>query len=537
MKKIFEGTKWKKVLYLQLVVKVLFLSVLTACTQQLPGSFRFKQVQEEFSASQDVNTKIDILWVIDNSSSMDVSQKKLREGFGTFATRYMKPTWDIQMATISTDAYLANPVFESYLNRVVPGSVGYSTAYLNSRLETWVNPSWAPDLLNLTTGLFTSGFRYGDLNPQWGSGYATLADGIHDGPLMSMCFEVMPYFYRGVTDCSVRDLRPINESTADTCLNPESGQTTESECVNTIQNNTVRSGKTIINTKPPAGTDGDADWVNALIRNFKINASKGSSGNGSERGLSSLLQFIQDNEQSSDTKLFREDSLRVVIFVSDEEDQSMVLPALDAIPENFGPTTYYSTSCDSKTVDDLTYTVSTCADSEKLIAVSSVKDQLDVFFSGIDTDNESNYIVSAIVPLSGDGIELLQANRDQADMDALQASSWAVDRGDRYIELANLVDPIDAPILDITNEDYSLVLEAIGSKIIEKKSVFKLKRAPTGEEDLIVKIIHANNTETLVSYDEFVIEGMVLRFTDEDFVLGLLDTDKVFIDYQPKSQK
>ena len=43
------------------------------CTGQLPGSFRFAQLEETFSSSQELNTRVDILWVVDNSASMDVS--------------------------------------------------------------------------------------------------------------------------------------------------------------------------------------------------------------------------------------------------------------------------------------------------------------------------------------------------------------------------------------------------------------------------------------------------------------------------------
>ncbi|MEO5969946.1 MAG: hypothetical protein ABIQ95_08460, partial [Bdellovibrionia bacterium] len=71
---------------------------LTACTGQLNGSFRFLQQTQNFNSRQDVNTKIDLLWVIDNSSSMDVSQQKIRNGFNAFAAKYLLPTWDIRTA-------------------------------------------------------------------------------------------------------------------------------------------------------------------------------------------------------------------------------------------------------------------------------------------------------------------------------------------------------------------------------------------------------------------------------------------------------
>src|SRR5262245_6898423 len=82
---------------------------LSACTGQLPSSFRLQQQEEVFKSTQEINTKLDILWVVDNSGSMAGEQAKLRDGFVSFASRYMRPTWDIRLAVITTDTYLANP--------------------------------------------------------------------------------------------------------------------------------------------------------------------------------------------------------------------------------------------------------------------------------------------------------------------------------------------------------------------------------------------------------------------------------------------
>src|SRR6478672_3179624 len=90
-------------------------SGLTGCTGQLPGSFRYSQQEQAFTSELSINTKIDLLWVVDNSSSMDIAQSKLRNGFATFAAKYMKPTWDIHVAVITTDSYLADPAWQSYL--------------------------------------------------------------------------------------------------------------------------------------------------------------------------------------------------------------------------------------------------------------------------------------------------------------------------------------------------------------------------------------------------------------------------------------
>jgi len=51
--------------------------------------------------------KIDILWVIDNSGSMESSQNNLAQNFLAFYNRFEKLNFDFHMAVTTTDAYLA----------------------------------------------------------------------------------------------------------------------------------------------------------------------------------------------------------------------------------------------------------------------------------------------------------------------------------------------------------------------------------------------------------------------------------------------
>jgi hypothetical protein len=89
--------------------------------------------------------------------------------------------------------------------------------------------------------------------------------------------------------------------------------------------------------------------------------------------------------------------------------------------------------------------------------------------------------------------------------------------------------------MNIAEEDYSPILDAIGRSIVERKSTFTLTRAPTSVEDMIVKVIHANGTETVITADKFVINGKSLVITDTDFILSLAATDRMVINYQPKT--
>ncbi|MBI2712463.1 MAG: hypothetical protein HYX41_06370 [Bdellovibrio sp.] len=353
------------------------------------------------------------------------------------------------------------------------------------------------------------------------------------------------------------------------CLNPSGGETSYSQCVNTLQNDSVRSGKAIISTMPPSGTAGDSAWINQLIQDFMINASPGSSGLGSERGLSSVLQLIADNE-GTDTAFFRQNSLRGIIFVSDEDDQSIVLPSTP--PAGYKPFTGYgcdqnslialnganavtgangvccstvgnnctfgsaALSCPSKTVDGYTYTLGICTDQSQLISVSTVKQQLDNFFLNLDgaSATNPNYFVSVITPTTSNAIQTLQNARYTSDTNVGARKVTEVDRGDRYIALGKLVSS-DSLALDISSSDYSPILDAIGQQIIQKKSTFTLSRAPTGTEDMLVSIVHADGSQSSVASREYTVSGSNLIFSNADFVLSLSATDQIVVNYQPKT--
>ncbi len=275
-----------KLVHFKIALTFITAFLFAGCTAQVPSSFRFLQQNEIFGAPVSLNTKIDLLWVIDNSASMDVSQAKLRAGLAQFAQKYMKPTWDIQIAAIPSDIYIAHAAFDTYVGTTVPNSTGYHSNYIASRLGNFQNPSWNPNLVNLSTGNFDSGFKFGDLEPLWRrvagvSSYAKLLPGVHDGPTTAFCFEPMPYFYNGITNCSIRDNQYTYNGTG-SCLNPNSGlsETSENQCINTLENDTMRSGKAIIKTKPPTGTPGDQAWIDGIVRDFTINSTTGSAGAG-----------------------------------------------------------------------------------------------------------------------------------------------------------------------------------------------------------------------------------------------------------------
>ncbi len=544
------------------------LATLASCTGQLPGSFSLQPQTQVFTASQEINTKVDILWVVDNSSSMDTAQQKLRNGFAAFSRKYLLPTWDIRVAVITSDLYMANSAYTAYLNTTLGGTTGWNSPYINSRLGTFVNPTSNPSLVNLATGTFDSGVKVTDLVPSWGPNYARLLPGMHDGPITALCVDyLMPYFYGGTTNCSIRDDQSAHTGTSQ-CLNPTGGNSGITQCVNTVQNDTVRSGKAIIETTPPAGTAADAAWTQSLVDAFTVNVSTGASGMGSERGLGSVLQLIADNENTA-TAFFRAGSTRAIIFVTDEDDQTVQIPA--TVPTPYTPWTGYScdqdslvalnggaaitgmngyccdtvgnnctfgangTSCPSKVIDGYTYTPSLCADASKVVAVSEVKTQLDTFFQNLDGGTGSpNYFVNVITPLTAASIQELQVLRDADDTAAGVVKTTSTDRGDRYIELGTLVGN-GSGSMDIAEDDYSGILDSIGRTIIEKAGTFTLERAPTGEEEVVLKVVHADGSSTVIDRSKYSISGLTITIDDVDTILTFAAGDHISIFYQPST--
>ena len=566
--------------------------VMSGCTGQIPASFRLAQQNETFNYSQSINTKIDMLWVVDNSASMDVSQKALRNGFETFAKKYMRPTWDIRMAAITTDTYLANPAFAPYLASTAENA-GYQSTYLNHQLssppggtESPVNASsnaftdpnyanWIPGTIN-ATGKFTQKMTVGQLYPSWGPNWGLLLPGNHDGPMTTLCYERSSYFFFGESQCFIRDNSANRDSSH--CLNPAGAEDSTTQCVNTFANDTVHSGIAIVNTQPPVGVAPDQAWVHQLADQFILNASTGSSGSGSERGFSSVLELLKDNESPLTRKaaahpFFRQGSLRLIVFLSDEDDQTISLEASDPLdPAPLTPATPFSgyiqsasncpvapnspqtaNCCATKTVDGYTYTIPVCpigypvstapTAGAVLMPVDHVKTKIDTFFSTLDSlptgTPQQSYFVAAIVMTNGQSIKALREAKRCPEQTQIfghcdpyrDASS---DRGDRYIALTNLVGNGSLAI-DLNSPDYSPVLDTIGQSILQKKSTFTLTRAPTTSEDTIVTIMHQDGTTQLVTAAHYAIAGNNLTITDQDLLLSLSSTDQITINYQPKT--
>jgi hypothetical protein len=557
------------------------------CTGSTP--FHLQYQSQNFASLTKVNTKLDMLWVVDNSGSMEPEQKKVRAGIQQFAQTYMKPTWDIRVASITVDTYLADPTFwagpagvatqPSYLTTVRTGTSNYNMGYLNgvtsggvpkrskhyydatsqitaSSAPTGFNPftmfnqfqpsAYSPPAVTYNNAgqedFLAAGMRIIDSKPQMGPNWSKLLIGNHDGPELSMCWDndiSSPQFISGVTACYHRDDpadAQYHEGIAN-CANPAAGEAGESQCVNTFANNTNHTGLPFISTIPPAGVPGDQAWINGLIANFQVQLTPSTVGDGCERAFQSVLQFLHDNEApGSPTAFFRPDSLRVIVFVGDEDDQSQTPdPNQYLAPmgtgHGQGAKLHFISDASNPTMCKVTYPAPAngtyyptgdpgfCIDPAWLIPISTVKTDLDNFFHQLDGTTASvnpNYFVATITTINsasfvGSGLGYI---------------------AQRYPALANAVGN-GSLVLDLTSSDYTPLLASVGNNILQAKAVFTLKRAPDPSEAVVVTLIHANGTSTKLTSSQFTVSGTTLTITDLNVIASFGVGDNINIGYQP----
>jgi hypothetical protein len=467
---------------------------LIACAPD--NTFSPMPLQEEVGLVREEQRKVDLLWVVDNSVSMEASQEKLRKGFGTFARKYLRSDWDIRTAVITTDMYIAHPSFTKYLTTIQSGYDNYDSKYLG-RLGKQATPSFH--------------------NPTYGPNYSRLIPGMHDGPILASCYEGMRNFFEGPANCRLRDAADAPRG-VEKCINPSGSETSVSQCVNTTKNDTVHSGKAILSTR-------DGSSIEQLIRDFTVNASVGTTGDGSERAFSSLFQLLKDNEPT-ETAFFRQNSFRIIVFLGDEDDQSVTIPA--RVPEKFSPFAMETLDCPRRTVDGHSFRLGACPKQSDLIKEELVKSELDSYFAKLDGANvgKNTYMVVPIVAINGSTLARLHEGFDLNKVDH--------DQGRRFLRLASLVGN-GSYSRDIDIEDYSQILDGIGLAIIDRFRSFSLKREPVGNEQILVEVVKTDGTRSQIPSNRWTRSGKVLTITDTQFLLSINTGDRVVVSYQPKT--
>jgi len=103
-----KSTKSKRVSNSRRVLGIcLAFSLFNISCQKSNDSFSLLADQTTFQQGSSFQArKIDILWVIDNSGSMQTSQQNVISNFNSFIQRFQTLNYDFNMAFISTDAYL-----------------------------------------------------------------------------------------------------------------------------------------------------------------------------------------------------------------------------------------------------------------------------------------------------------------------------------------------------------------------------------------------------------------------------------------------
>ncbi len=96
------------------IIGGLCLSFLQLGCEKGADSFSTLAASDNFNQSAAlVNNKIDILWVVDNSGSMDSLQTNLVNNFTSFVSSFQAKGFDFQIAVTTSDAYLAGPNFKN----------------------------------------------------------------------------------------------------------------------------------------------------------------------------------------------------------------------------------------------------------------------------------------------------------------------------------------------------------------------------------------------------------------------------------------
>lgn len=127
----------KSLLRVNIIVACLSGLILAACS----GDSGFSLNGESSSFRQSVTqtqVKVDILWVVDNSGSMETSQAEVANNFQSFIDNFQQSNFDFQMAVTTTDAWTGDFINQPELARFRDGTE--ATSYTG---VTVINPSTA----------------------------------------------------------------------------------------------------------------------------------------------------------------------------------------------------------------------------------------------------------------------------------------------------------------------------------------------------------------------------------------------------------
>lgn len=98
-------------------LSLMFATVLLQACGSDSSSYSILSSAESFKQNAEViQTKIDILWVIDNSGSMATSQQNLVQNFDSFISNFVTKSYDFRMGVTTTDSFIARPEYSYIYN-------------------------------------------------------------------------------------------------------------------------------------------------------------------------------------------------------------------------------------------------------------------------------------------------------------------------------------------------------------------------------------------------------------------------------------
>ncbi|MCB0351806.1 MAG: hypothetical protein KDD38_11525 [Bdellovibrionales bacterium] len=120
------------------VAQILYFSILSLALVSVgcgkDSSFSLLDDQDTFQQSDStVNSKVDILWVIDNSGSMETSQNNVISNLNSFIQDFSSKNLDFKMAVTTTDAYRVQYTGNSNCSKFRDGIRNSSCNTVNGR--------------------------------------------------------------------------------------------------------------------------------------------------------------------------------------------------------------------------------------------------------------------------------------------------------------------------------------------------------------------------------------------------------------------
>jgi hypothetical protein len=116
------------------------LAMLTGCGSGGEQTYSVLSTGQSFKQASAGNGQIDILWVVDNSGSMDPLQTNLNTNFNSFMSDFMHKGYDFHLAVTSSDSYRGGATFKNNpaLARFSDGVMQHSNIF--NILSTTLNP-------------------------------------------------------------------------------------------------------------------------------------------------------------------------------------------------------------------------------------------------------------------------------------------------------------------------------------------------------------------------------------------------------------